>query len=103
MNLETYLRFVIALVFVLALIGVLAWAARRFGVLRGTTRLRGAGRRLEVIEVAPIDAKRRLVLLRRDQTEHLVLLGTSGELLIESGIAATAPPPVPDPKPKATA
>jgi flagellar protein FliO/FliZ len=34
----------------------------------------------------PIDGKRRLVLLRRDGTEHLVLLGPDSALLIERGI-----------------
>lgn len=96
MDFETYFRFVLALVFVLALIGVIAWAARRFGLVRGTVRPRGAARRLEVIETAAIDAKRRLVLVRRDRTEHLVLLGASSELLIESGIAAPARASAPD-------
>ena len=45
-------------------------------------------RRLALIEVRPIDAKRKLVLLRRDDREHLVLLGATGDLLIESGIEA---------------
>ena len=41
-----------------------------------------------MVETAAIDAKRRLVLLRRDGTEHLVLLGANTELLVESGIDA---------------
>jgi flagellar protein FliO/FliZ len=90
MNFDTYFRFLIALVFVLALIGLIAWIARRFGFGRVAARPRGAARRIEIIETAAIDAKRRLVLLRRDRTEHLVLLGASSELLIESGIAAGA-------------
>jgi len=52
---------------------------------------KGAGRRLAVIEVAAVDTKRRLVLLRRDDREHLVLLGANSELLIESGIPARQP------------
>ena len=88
MELSTYFRFVIALIFVLALIGLLAWAARRFGVLRGTVRVRKGQRRVEVVEIAPVDAKRRLLLVRRDQTEHLVLLGATADVVIETGIAA---------------
>lgn len=88
MELESYLRFVLALVFVLALIGVLALIARRFNIgMPATVRL-GGKRRLAVIEVLSLDTRRRLVLLRRDRTEHLVLLGPSTELLIESGIPA---------------
>ncbi len=36
----------------------------------------------------PLDGKRRLVLLRRDGAEHLVLLGLAGDVVIERGIAA---------------
>jgi len=92
MDFDIYFRFLIALVFVLALIGLIAWLARRFGVGRVAVRVRGAARRLEIIEMTAIDAKRRLVLLRRDRTEHLVLLGATSELLIESGIAPVAAP-----------
>jgi flagellar protein FliO/FliZ len=85
---STYFRFLVALVFVLALIGLLAWAARRFGFLRGTIRAKGGHRRVEVVEIAPVDSKRRLLLVRRDQTEHLVLLGPTSDVVIEAGIAA---------------
>ena len=90
MDFSTYFRFLIALVFVLALIGLIAWIARRFGFGRVAVRPRGAARRLEIVETAAIDAKRRLVLLRRDGTEHLVLLGANTELLVESGIEPVA-------------
>ncbi len=35
-----------------------------------------------------VDAKHRLVLMRRDNKEHLVLLGGEQNLLIEAGIDA---------------
>lgn len=87
MEFSVYLRFLLALVFVLGLIGLIAWAARRFGLLRGTVRPRNGQRRIEVIETAAIDSKRRLMLVRRDGTEHLLLLGINGDLVIERGIA----------------
>jgi flagellar protein FliO/FliZ len=90
---STYFRFLFALVFVLALIGILAWAARRYGFLRGTVRPRNGERRLEVIEIAPVDSKRRLLLLRRDRTEHLVLLGPTADVVIESGIERSGKTP----------
>ena len=40
----------------------------------------------------PLDARRKLVLLRRDATEHLVLLGAGQDLLLEAGIAAPETP-----------
>ncbi|HET8729431.1 MAG TPA: flagellar biosynthetic protein FliO [Alphaproteobacteria bacterium] len=91
-----YLRFLAALAFVLALIAVIAWAARRWGLLGAVAaRGRGQARRLELVEAMALDAKRRLVLVRRDGVEHLVLLGINGDLLIESGIAGavTSSPP----------
>jgi flagellar protein FliO/FliZ len=90
MSLDLYTRFVLALVAVIALIALAGWAAKRFG-LAGRIAAPGGRRRLAVIETAPIDGKRRLVLLRRDDTEHLVLVGGEATLLIESGIKA---PPV---------
>jgi len=86
MNLEVYLRFVVALVFVLALIGVVAWVGRRMGFLGRVTMGRSAGGRIGVVESITVDAKRRLVLVRRDDVEHLVLLGPTTELLVETGI-----------------
>ncbi|MBK18599.1 MAG: hypothetical protein CMM52_07165 [Rhodospirillaceae bacterium] len=86
MEVTTYFRFLLALIFVLGLIGLLAWAARRYGVLRGTVRPAPGARRLEVVEIAPIDSKRRLLLLRRDTMEHLILMSPTNELVIETGI-----------------
>jgi flagellar protein FliO/FliZ len=84
MGLDTYLRFLIALIFVVAMIGALAWIVRRFGWANRFVAPAGK-KRLSVIEVLPIDGKRRLVLLRRDAVEHLILLGAGGDLVIESG------------------
>lgn len=93
MDLDDYFRFLLALVFVIGLIGLLAILIRRFGG-RSTQFLSsrmGRSRRLSIVETLPIDARRRLVLVRRDDKEHLVLLGASQELLIENEIPAEAP------------
>ena len=89
-----YLKFLLALVFVLGLIGLLATLARRIGVGFPAAALkRIKSRRLSVVEVTSIDGRRRLVLVRRDDTEHLILLGPSSELVIERGIRAGGKPP----------
>ncbi|MEQ9640493.1 MAG: flagellar biosynthetic protein FliO [Alphaproteobacteria bacterium] len=93
MDWTEYLRFLGALIFVLAMIGLLAWLARRGGLMPGAPRRPTGGRRLAVQEVASLDPKRRLVLVRRDDVEHLLLLGASTELVIETGIPATPPEP----------
>jgi flagellar protein FliO/FliZ len=79
------MRYVLSLIFVLALIGLFAWLLRKFGP---PSRLkRGGTRRLSIVEIQPIDARRRLVLVRRDDREHLILLGIGQDLVIEAGIA----------------
>lgn len=84
MGYETYWRFVLALIFVVALIGACAWVARKLG-LGGRLITTGGRRRLAVVEVLPLDSKRRLVLLKRDGVEHLLLLGLQNDVVIERG------------------
>ncbi len=90
MDLDAYLRFVFALVFVISLIGVLAFAMKRYGPGGRMMRKVGGRRRLSVVEMTPLDGKRRLVLVRRDDREHLLVVGATGETVVERGI------PVPD-------
>jgi flagellar protein FliO/FliZ len=89
----TYFQFAAALAFVVALIAVLAWAVKRSGLFAHVIPARGGKRRLAVVDVAAIDAKRRLVLVRRDDKEHLLLLGANNDAVIETGIT---PPPQAD-------
>lgn len=84
MELIDYGRFVAALLFVLGLIALVAWLARRFRL--GPGHAPGAARRLAVLETLPLDARRKLVLIRRDDTEHLLLLGAEGSHVVEGGI-----------------
>ncbi|MGF1639713.1 MAG: hypothetical protein ACFCUO_02055 [Rhodospirillales bacterium] len=88
MDFGLYLHFALALAFVLALIGVLAVLARRLGLGYAAPSRTGRRRRLSVAEVLPLDAKRKIVLLRRDGVEHLVILGPTSEILVETGIVA---------------
>jgi hypothetical protein len=81
-------RFVVAFLLVLGLIGAGALLWRRFGTgpLR-TVGPRGRQPRLAVIDVAAVDARRRLVLIRRDNTEHLLMIGGPTDLVVEPNIA----------------
>ncbi|MHA1597480.1 MAG: flagellar biosynthetic protein FliO [Alphaproteobacteria bacterium] len=87
-GLGDYIKFILALIFVLALIGSVTLIARRMGF--GMPAYKGllADRRLSIVETLNIDGKRRLLLVRRDDTEHLVLLGSTEDLLIEGGVPA---------------
>ena len=95
MDFEGYLRFAAALALVLGLIGLAAWAARRLGFAGRLNIGAGRDRRLAAVEATALDPKRRLVLVRRDGIEHLLLLGPAGDVVVESGIA---PPPAAAPE-----
>jgi flagellar protein FliO/FliZ len=81
--------------FVLALVGGTAVLARRFGLGNRAPIRRGGQRRLAILDSTVVDAKRRLILVRRDQTEHLLLVGGANELLIETAIAPPQDAPQP--------
>lgn len=46
--------------------------------------------RLQVLDAAAVDARRRLVLVRRDGVEHLIMIGGPTDIVIESGISDSA-------------
>ncbi|TIX88953.1 flagellar biosynthetic protein FliO [Rhizobium sp. P44RR-XXIV] len=46
--------------------------------------------RLQVLDAAAVDARRRLVLVRRDGVEHLIMIGGPTDIVIESGISDPA-------------
>lgn len=91
------IRAVLALVLVLGLIGGATWAARRFGPAMWFGARAKSNRSLGVIEALPLDARHRLVLVRRGERQHLLLIGPNHSLVVEDGIAA--PPGPPETKP----
>lgn len=87
MSYDDYFRFLLALLFVLGLIGVMVFVGRRFNLTPKITSAKG-DRRLRIVEILPVDAKRRMILVRRDNVEHLVMLSTTNDVVIERNIAA---------------
>lgn len=86
------LWFFFAFVIVLALIGVAAWLVRRFGGSSlGSSASRGRMPRLAVIDAAAVDGRRRLVLVRRDNVEHLLMIGGPADLVVEPNIVRGMP------------
>ena len=80
--LDPYINYIIlAGVALVALIFVML-VMRAFG---GRTRGR-KGKRLGVSEYRELDKTRRLVLVRRDDVEHLILVGGGQSIVIEQGI-----------------
>ncbi len=84
-------QFTITLIAVLVLIGLAYWVVQRFSGIR----LNGAGRgrvpRLAILDALSIDGRRRLVLIRRDNVEHLILIGGTADLVVEPSIVRGAP------------
>lgn len=48
--------------------------------------------RLAVMEQASVDSRRKLVLIRRDDVEHLIMTGGPVDVVIETGISAPRMP-----------
>jgi flagellar protein FliO/FliZ len=103
-DLSVLMKFLVAFVVVLAVLGAGGYLWRRFSggnlVALGP---RGRQPRLAVIDAASVDGRRRLVLVRRDNVEHLLLIGGPTDVVVEPNIdrtaaAATAPAPVRDTK-----
>ena len=47
-------------------------------------------RRLEIVETMMLDARRRLVIVRRDDAEHLLLLGINQDIVVEANLNKNA-------------
>lgn len=86
------IRFVVAFVIVLALIGLTAWLFRRFAGSGNNAWNRGIDSRVEIVETLTVDPKRRLVLVRCDDDEHLILVGGNTDIVV-SGSGAPAQMP----------
>jgi hypothetical protein len=87
----TILNGLFALGVVLLLIVLALWALKF--VFRTTTNVaRGRNRRLLIVDNLPVDQKRQLLIIRRDNVEHLVMIGGGRDLVIESGIPVEAQP-----------
>ena len=84
----TILQSMIALGFVIILLLAFAYGVKRLGFIARVTVDRDGEnkKRLNIVEIMPIDAKRKLILIRRDNKEHLVMLGAERDLLIEQNI-----------------
>ena len=98
-ELPTPVNFVIAFAFVLLLIGAAAWLVRRFGVTRIDAAARGRQPRLAVVDSAAVDGRRKLVIIRRDNVEHLLMIGGPSDVVVETNLirgtaAATREAPV---------
>lgn len=89
-ELSTGLRWIIAFAIVLILVALFAFLLRRITGGRLRARGQGGGRarqpRLGVVDIHDLDRQRQLVLIRRDNVEHLVMIGGASDVVVETNI-----------------
>ena len=84
------LTYILLIVLIAAAVIAAAVVARSY--LNGSSPMEGLfgpkpDRRLDVVEHQSIDSRRRLVLVRRDNVEHLIMTGGPVDVVIETGIS----------------
>ncbi|KRE04618.1 hypothetical protein ASE61_06710 [Bosea sp. Root670] len=90
MELSTAQKVIVASVVILVLLALLGLFVRQ--IQGGRLRLRGqaGGRqrqpRLGVVDTYDLDRQRQLVLIRRDNIEHLVMIGGASDVVVETNI-----------------
>jgi flagellar protein FliO/FliZ len=85
LDLDTLILAVAATLFVIAIGALLVWAFRTLfgGRLNPNGFLRPRDRRLGVVETASVDRRRKLVLIRRDDVEHLIITGGPVDMVVD--------------------
>ena len=83
-----YLLMLIAVIVVILIAIIIVRIIRRPRFASGK---RSRQARLAVTDAALVDSRRRLVLLRRDDVEHLIMIGGPTDIVIESDIRRNAP------------
>lgn len=83
MDFLDFLRAVLALAVTLGLIGLAAFAARRYApeLMAKLQARTGKARRLKVIETLVVGPTHRVVLIQVDDDERLIMLGDGREML----------------------
>jgi len=87
------LPFVAGLLFTLLLLGGSIWAIRRLGIgrsRRGNNERRKQSRLAVIEAAAAVGERRRLILIRRDNVEHLLMIGGPTDVVIEPNIVRAA-------------
>lgn len=91
---NTFLNSAFALGIVLVLIVLGLWALKL--LTKATANLgRDKNKRLVVVDKAMVDNKRQVVIIRRDNVEHVIMTGGPQDLVIESGVVVPEPPAPP--------
>ena len=87
LSMPASLSYIVAIIVILGLLALFAIIVRRVASqgLRPEGG-RGRGPRLGVVDTYSLDRNRQLVIVRRDDVEHLLMIGGTNDILIESNI-----------------
>jgi hypothetical protein len=78
--------YIISVTLLIALAGLAFWIMRQSLGAGGVMLFQPKQRRLGLVESTSVDGRRRLLLVRRDDVEHLILTGGPVDVLLETGI-----------------
>jgi flagellar protein FliO/FliZ len=85
--------YIMTFVLLVALGALAVWIAQQsIGSGAGLKIFQTRPRRTGVVEATSVDGRRRLVLIRRDNVEHLIMTGGPVDVVIETGIPVRQPP-----------
>lgn len=80
--------YIVTVSLLIALAGLGFWIARQSLGLGSMNFFQNRQRRLGLVESAALDGRRRLLLVRRDNVQHLILTGGPVDVVVETGIQA---------------
>lgn len=80
--------YAMSIVLLMGVAGLGLWFLRQSLGLESMPLFTPKQRRLGVVEATSIDGRRRLLLVRRDNVEHLIMTGGPVDVLVETGIPA---------------
>ena len=90
-SMPTSLSYLVAVLVILGLLAIFAIIVRRVAAHGPNPEghLRGRGPRLGVVDTFPLDKDRQLVIVRRDNVEHLLMIGGTNDVVVETNIVRT--------------
>lgn len=88
LQLSPPLVYLASIAIILLLLAIFAWVLKKISDnnAKAESIIRGRQPRLGIVDIFNIDKQRQLVIIRRDSVEHLLLLGGTNDIVVESNI-----------------
>lgn len=80
----SYLKFILALLIVLGLLYGCLWILKRFGIGQAVITKKTREKNLSLLEVLPLDGRRKLMRIKDGEQEHLILTSPNNDLAIST-------------------